>query len=125
MKNSKTLNLIQKLQSFLRNGKRVSYGARALNEGGFQSLPKLSFPGGVMLGCEAGTFNVLKIKGTHTAIKSGILAAESYYESIKDGKHKNELKNYPRKFKNSSIYKELYNVRNVRPGFKYGFYLVY
>ena len=111
-----------KITEFLKNGNRVSYGARALNEGGYQSLTKLSFPGGVMLGCEAGTLNVLKIKGTHTAIGSGILAAESYYDSLKEGKHKNELKNYQSKFENSSIYKELYSVRNVRPGFKYGLF---
>ncbi len=111
-----------KISKYLKNGNRIAYGARALNEGGFQSLPRLSFPGGVMIGCEAGTLNVLKIKGTHTAIKSGILAAEAYFESLKQGIHKNELKNYQEKFKNSSIYKELYNVRNVRPGFKYGLY---
>ncbi len=110
-----------KISEFLKNGKRVSYGARALNEGGYQSLPKLSFPGGVMLGCEAGTLNVLKIKGTHTAIKSGILAAEAYFDSIKELKQCNELTSYQDKFKNSSIYQELYDVRNVRPGFKYGF----
>ena len=64
----------------------------------------------------------MKIKGTHTAIGSGILAAEAYYDSLKEGSHKNELKNYQSKFENSSIYKELYRVRNVRPGFKYGLF---
>ena len=72
-----------KIFEYLKAGKRISYGARALNEGGFQSLAKLSFPGGAMLGCEAGTLNVLKIKGTHTAISSGMLAAESYFEALK------------------------------------------
>ena len=111
-----------KISNYLKNGKRVSYGARALNEGGFQSLPKVSFPGGVMLGCEAGTLNILKIKGTHTAISSGILAAKSYFEAGQAEKHKNELKNYSVNFKNSSIYDELYKVRNVRPGFKFGLF---
>ena len=74
-----------KISKYLKNGNRISYGARALNEGGFQSLAKLSFPGGVMLGCEAGTLNVLKIKGTHTAISSGMLAAESYFDALKQG----------------------------------------
>ena len=74
-----------KISEYLKTGKRISYGARALNEGGFQSLAKLSFPGGAMLGCEAGTLNVLKIKGTHTAISSGMLAAESYFEALKKG----------------------------------------
>ena len=112
-----------KISEYLKTGNRISYGARALNEGGFQSLTKLSFPGGVMLGCEAGTLNVLKIKGTHTAISSGILAAESYFDAYKKDEQNNELKNYQIKFENSSIYKELYKVRNVRPGFKYGFFL--
>ena len=109
-----------KISEYLKTGKRISYGARALNEGGFQSLAKLSFPGGAMLGCEAGTLNVLKIKGTHTAISSGMLAAESYFDALKQGAQNSELKNYQIKFENSSIFKELYKVRNVRPGFKYG-----
>ena len=111
-----------KISEYLKNGNRISYGARALNEGGFQSLAKLSFPGGAMLGCEAGTLNVLKIKGTHTAISSGMLAAESYFDALKQGVQNSELKNYQIKFENSSIYKELYKARNVRPGFKYGFF---
>ncbi|MBF96857.1 MAG: electron transfer flavoprotein-ubiquinone oxidoreductase [Pelagibacterales bacterium] len=111
-----------KISSYLKNGKRISYGARALNEGGIQSLPRLSFPGGVMLGCEAGTLNVLKIKGTHTAISSGILAAISYFEAKQEDKHKKELTNYCTNFKRSSVYHELYKVRNVRPGFKYGLF---
>ena len=76
-----------------------------------------------MLGCEAGTLNVVKIKGTHTAISSGMLAAESYFDALKQGVQNSELKNYQIKFEHSSIYKELYKARNVRPGFKYGFFL--
>ena len=122
-KEFQNFKLHPKISNYLKNGKRISYGARALNEGGFQSLPEVSFPGGVMLGCEAGTLNVLKIKGTHTAISSGILAAKSYFEARQEEKHKNELKNYSINFKNSSIYNELYKVRNVRPGFKFGLFL--
>ena len=80
----------------------------------------MSFPGGLLIGCDAGTLNVLKIKEPHNAISSGMLAAESYFEAKKNGYHKNETENYFNNFKNSSIYKELYKVRNVRPGFKYG-----
>ena len=109
-----------KISNYLKNGKRISYGARALNEGGFQSLPKMTFPGGLLIGCDAGTLNVLKIKGTHTAISSGMLAAEAYWEAKKNGHQDRELKNYSNNFNKSSIYKELYKVRNVRPGFKYG-----
>ena len=69
------------IQNIIQGGKRISYGARALNEGGFQSLPKFSFPGGLLIGCDAGTLNVLKIKGTHNAMKSGIIAAEVFYET--------------------------------------------
>ena len=110
------------IANYLKSGKRISYGARALNEGGFQSLPKMSFPGGLLIGCEAGTLNVLKIKGTHNAMRSGMLAAKSYFEAKKDGYHKNELENYFINFKNSPIYDELYRARNVRPGFKYGIF---
>ena len=67
------------IKKIFKNGKRISYGARALNEGGWQSLPKLVFPGGALLGCEAGTLNTPKIKGTHTAMKSGMIAAESAF----------------------------------------------
>ena len=109
-----------KIANNLKDGKRISYGARALNEGGYQSLPKMTFPGGLLIGCDAGTLNVLKIKGTHTAISSGMLAAEAYWEAKKNGLQDRELKNYSNNFNKSSIYKELYKVRNVRPGFNYG-----
>ena len=104
----------------LEGGKRISYGARALNEGGYQSLPKMTFPGGAIIGCDAGTLNVLKIKGSHTAMKSGMIFAEEFHkyslEKIKD----KEIKSYANSFKNSSIHKELYKSRNVRPGFNRG-----
>lgn len=111
----------------LEGGKCISYAARALNEGGLQSIPKLYFPGGVLVGCSAGFLNVPKIKGTHTAIKSGILAAESLFEQIKELEPVDEemlaeeapivLRSYEEAFENSWAYDELYAVRNVRPSF--------
>ncbi len=102
--------------------KRISYGARALNEGGFQSLPKLTFPGGVLVGCAAGTLNVPKIKGTHTAMKSAMVAAEAIAEALAGDKPA-EVTSYTEKLKASWVYPELHAVRNVRPGFaKWGLY---
>ncbi len=103
-------------------GKRISYGARALNEGGFQSLPKLTLPGGVLIGCAAGTLNVPKIKGTHTAMKSAIVAAEAIAEALAGDKPA-EVTAYGENLKKSWVYPELHEVRNVRPGFaKWGLY---
>ncbi len=107
------------IKRFLDGGRRIEYGARALNEGGFQSLPKLSFPGGLIVGCEAGFLNVPKIKGTHLAIKSGILAAEAIFEDYENEK---EIKKYQKMIKSSWINDELYTVRNIRPSFKWGFW---
>lgn len=112
----------------LEGGKCISYAARALNEGGFQAIPKLYFPGGVLVGCTAGFLNVPKIKGTHLAVKTGMLAAESIFEEIHeldvlDDPSELEdaepiaLKLYEEAFEKSWAYKELYNVRNVRPSF--------
>jgi len=102
-------------------GTRIGYGARALNEGGFQSIPKLSFPGGCLIGCGAGFMNVPKIKGTHTAMKSGMLAAESIFEAI-ENEATSETKglnptSYEENLKNSYVYKELKAVRNIKPAF--------
>lgn len=108
------------VKHYFENGKRVAYGARALVEGGFQSIPKLTFPGGCLVGDTAGFLNVPKIKGTHNAMKSGILAAESVYETINGESQATagfEPKSYEDKFKSSWIYKELKAVRNVRPSF--------
>lgn len=99
---------------------RIAYGARALSEGGFQSIPKLTFPGGCLIGCAAGFLNVPKIKGTHNAMKSGMLAAEAAFEAINGEKQSTEgyePKSYPDKIKNSFIWKELKAVRNCRPSF--------
>eukprot|EP01135_Chromosphaera_perkinsii_P012349 Nk52_evm17s2640 gene=Nk52_evmTU17s2640 len=104
-------------------GSRIAYGARALNEGGFQSLPKVAFPGGALIGCTAGFLNVPKIKGTHTAMKSGMVAAESAYEAIcatdEEGVGESGLMldNFEKNIKESWAYKELHAVRNVRPSF--------
>jgi electron-transferring-flavoprotein dehydrogenase len=104
-------------------GERIAYGARALNEGGWQSLPKLTFPGGLLIGDTAGFLNVPKIKGIHLAMKSGMLAAESCFESLintQEQTAQQELNSYPQKVAKSWITKELYAVRNIRPGFRLG-----
>ena len=109
------------ISAVLTGGERLSYGARALNEGGWQSLPKLTFPGGALIGDAAGFLNVPKIKGIHTAMQSGMLAAQACFESLEQ-EHKTqfELINYTEKVKHSWLAKELYSVRNIRPGFKFG-----
>ncbi|PAA86603.1 hypothetical protein BOX15_Mlig020769g1, partial [Macrostomum lignano] len=99
----------------LTGGKRIGYGARALNEGGVQSLPKLTFPGGCLVGCTAGMINVPKVKGTHNAMKSGSLAAEAVHEAIGSGEI--EPATYEEALRNSWVYKELHSVRNIRPSF--------
>ena len=110
-----------KIKKIFEGGKRISYGARALNEGGFQSIPKLTVPGGLLVGCTAGFMNVPKIKGTHTAMKSGMIAAEEIFKNIFEEK-KIEIKTYEEEIKKSWIWDELYKVRNIRPAFKWGFW---
>ncbi len=103
-------------------GRRISYGARALSEGGFQSIPKLVFPGGALIGDSAGFLNLPKIKGTHTAMKSGMLAADAIAEALAADKPV-ELWAYPRAFEQSWLYAELKRERNLRPAFaKFGLY---
>lgn len=102
-------------------GKRVAYGARALVEGGFQSLPKLTFPGGLLIGDTAGFLNVPKIKGNHMAMKSGMVAAEALADLFRIG-NVTEATSYPERLKRSWLWTELKKVRNIRPGFKYGLY---
>ncbi|MBC6496921.1 MAG: electron transfer flavoprotein-ubiquinone oxidoreductase [Alphaproteobacteria bacterium GM7ARS4] len=108
----------------LKNGQRVAYGARALNEGGWQSIPKLSFPGGCLIGCSAGFLNVAKIKGSHLAIHSGIILADSLWQSLfshsTPPKTGVECTDYEKNLYRSSIAQELYKVRNIRPAFQYG-----
>ena len=104
-------------------GRRVSYGARALNEGGFQSVPKLTFAGGCLVGCTAGFLNVPKIKGTHTAMKSGMLAAEAVFDILASATPAAEPINYAEKIESSWLWTELYKVRNIRPAFAKGLWL--
>lgn len=105
-------------KSVLEGGKCISYGARALNEGGFQSIPKVSFPGGALIGDTAGFLNVPKIKGTHTAMKSGMLAAEATWNGISNTETGTLfLFEYEEALRKSSIWKELKEVRNIRPSF--------
>ncbi|MAZ04931.1 electron transfer flavoprotein-ubiquinone oxidoreductase [Marinobacter sp. SS8-8] len=109
------LKLHPEVKKYLEGGKRVAYGARAITKGGFNSLPKMSFPGGLLLGCDAGTLNFSKIKGSHTAMKSGLLGAEAVFEAIKDGKSGEEITSFEDRFKDSWLYKELYDERNFGP----------
>ncbi|MEX0922098.1 MAG: electron transfer flavoprotein-ubiquinone oxidoreductase [Rhodovibrionaceae bacterium] len=104
------------IKPMLEGGKRISYGARALNEGGLQSIPKLIFPGGALIGCTAGFLNVPKIKGSHTAMKTGMLAAETAFEKLTGGDAGyGLLEGYPEKFEKSWVHEELHKARNLRP----------
>lgn len=116
------------IRAVLEGGRRIAYGARALSEGGFQSIPKLSFKGGLLIGDAAGFLNVPKIKGSHTAMKSGMLAAEAIFEHLKT--HEDllgEVSNYRTALEKSWLWDELYTVRNIRPSFRWGLWaaLVY
>ncbi len=105
----------------LKGGKRIAYGARAINEGGLQAIPKLTFPGGALIGCSAGFLNVPKVKGSHNAMKSGMLAAETAFESLREGSDgEAELTGYSDAMRRSWVYKELKEVRNCRPAFRWG-----
>jgi len=103
------------IRAVLEGGRRVSYGARAINEGGWQSVPKLEFPGGALIGCSAGFVNVPRIKGSHTAMKSGMLAAEAIAEALQRGRQRDELTGYGAAVRASWIATELNKVRNVEP----------
>jgi electron-transferring-flavoprotein dehydrogenase len=103
------------ISKILAGGKRVSYGARAISDGGFQSLPKLTFPGGALIGCAAGFLNVPRIKGSHTAMKSGMMAAEAIAAAIGAGREADELTAYTQAYQDSWVYKELRMVRNFGP----------
>ena len=103
------------IREVLEGGRRVSYGARAINEGGWQAVPKLAFPGGALIGCSAGFVNVPRIKGSHTAMKSGMLAAEAAFEAIAEGREADDLRAYEDNLRSSWIAAELKTVRNVEP----------
>ena len=104
-------------------GKRLAYGARAINEGGLQSVPKLAFPGGALIGCSAGFVNLPRIKGSHNAMKTGMLAAESAFAALGAGRAHDELADYPEAWRKSWVYEDLYKVRNVKPGLRWGMWL--
>jgi electron-transferring-flavoprotein dehydrogenase len=108
------------IRGFFAGGKRIGYGARAINEGGFQSIPKLSFPGGALIGCSAGFVNLPRIKGSHNAMKTGMLAAEAAFAAVASGRERDELTAYPEAFRASWVYRDLHKVRNVKPGLKWG-----
>ena len=111
------------IKTFFEGGKRISYGARAITAGGLQSLPKLVFPGGALIGCDAGFLNMSRIKGSHAAIKSGMLAAESAFEALGAGRQHDELASYPVAFEKSWLHEELHVARNVKPWLNKGLYL--
>jgi electron-transferring-flavoprotein dehydrogenase len=112
------------LAKHLTGGKRVSYGARAIAKGGLNCLPKMTFPGGLVVGCDAGTLNFAKIKGTHTAMKSGMIAAEEIVKAIKSERQHDEITEFTAAFESSWVYEELEGSRNFGPAMhKFGMYL--
>ena len=101
-------------------GRRIAYGARAISAGGIQSLPKLTFPGGLLIGDTAGFLNMPKIKGTHTAMKSGIVAADAVFAAVTADRKADEVTDYPEQLRRSWLWQELYEVRNIKPSFSWG-----
>jgi len=111
------------IRKFLDGGKRIAYGARALTAGGLQSLPKTTFPGGVLVGDDAGFLNAARIKGSHCAIKTGALAAEACFEALSGSRQRDELVAYPEAFRQSWLYEELHRARNFKPWMSKGLWL--
>ncbi|CAG4910363.1 electron transfer flavoprotein-ubiquinone oxidoreductase [Paraburkholderia saeva] len=111
------------IRKFLEGGKRVSYGARAITAGGLMSLPKLVFPGGALVGDDAGFLNASRIKGSHAAIKTGMLAADAAFDAVQAGRTSDALSAYPEAFKTSWLYTELYRARNFKQWMSKGLYL--
>ena len=111
------------IRGFLEGGKRVAYGARAIAAGGLQSLPELVFPGGCLIGDTAGFVNVPRIKGSHNAMKTGMLAAEAASAALAEGRSGDELQAYPDAWRRSWVWTDLHKVRNVKPALKYGLWL--
>jgi electron-transferring-flavoprotein dehydrogenase len=109
------VKLHPRVRPFLEGGKRVGYGARAITEGGYQSVPKLTFPGGALIGCAAGFVNLPRIKGSHNAILTGMMAAEAAFTAIGEGRANDELVDYHQAYERSSVYRDLKRVRNVKP----------
>ena len=112
-----------RIKAVLEGGKRIGYGARAITVGGLLSLPKLVFPGGALIGCEAGTLNAARIKGSHAAIKTGMLAAEAAFDAVTAGRQHDELSAYPAAFESSWLKAELDQSRNFKQWFKKGVYV--
>ena len=111
------------IRKYLDGGKRLAYGARALTAGGLQSLPRLIFPGGGLIGDDAGFLNAARIKGSHAAIKSGMLAAEAAFDALGQGRERDALTAYPAAFRDSWLFTELHKARNFKPYMKKGLYL--
>jgi electron-transferring-flavoprotein dehydrogenase len=111
------------IRTYLEGGKRLSYGARAITAGGLMSLPKLVFPGGALVGDDAGFLNASRIKGSHAAIKTGMLAAEAAFDAVQADRRQDELSAYPQSFKRSWLYEELYKARNFKQWMSKGLYL--
>jgi electron-transferring-flavoprotein dehydrogenase len=111
------------IRQFFEGGKRISYGARAITAGGLNSLPKTVFPGGALIGCEAGFLNASRIKGSHAAIKTGMMAAEAAFDAVTSGRFADELSAYPAAFKKSWLHTELNKARNIKPWMAKGLYL--
>jgi electron-transferring-flavoprotein dehydrogenase len=111
------------IRKFLEGGKRISYGARAIAAGGLMSLPKLVFPGGALVGCDAGFLNASRIKGSHAAIKTGKMAAEAAFDAVQAGRQNDELTAYPEAFDTSWLKTELYRARNFKQWMSKGLYL--
>ena len=111
------------IRQYLEGGKRIGYGARAITAGGLNILPKTVFPGGALIGCEAGFLNASRIKGSHAAIKTGMLAAEAAFEALVNNRSGDELSSYPAAFKKSWLYTELNKARNFKPWMAKGLYL--
>jgi electron-transferring-flavoprotein dehydrogenase len=110
------------IRAFLEGGKRLEYGSRAINASGLQSLPKLVFPGGALIGCEAGFLNAPRIKGSHAAVKSGMLAADAAFDALAADRRRDELSAYPAAFEQSWLHDELHRARNFKPWLDKGLY---
>ncbi|MCA1855357.1 electron transfer flavoprotein-ubiquinone oxidoreductase [Massilia oculi] len=111
------------IRKYFEGGKRISYGARAITAGGLQSLPKTVFPGGALIGCDAGFLNTSRIKGSHAAIKTGMLAAEAAFAALGEGRQHDELASYPAAFEKSWLHEELHVARNFKPWMSKGLYI--
>jgi electron-transferring-flavoprotein dehydrogenase len=111
------------IRTFFEGGKRICYGARAITAGGLQSLPKLTFPGGALIGCDAGFLNMSRIKGSHAAIKSGMLVADAAFDALGANRSYDELTAFSTAFEQSWLHKELHTARNVKPWLSKGLYL--